>query len=240
MFNLLKKMAYTTALVTCFTLLVGSTVFADEEEKVLSGPALNTGAYTVTINADSGISKSENGEEVLKTAYAGEVYQLLEDMGNGYLKVSLDSGEAYISVENVTIVSVENAEVAKNATTETEKANRRKRVADYALSFVGARYRFGGSSPAGFDCSGFTNYVLKNSIGVSLLRSSVAQATQGRSISADEMKPGDLIFYGGSGISHVGVYIGDGKIVHASSEKTGVKVSPWNYRAPIRIKNVID
>ena len=54
------------------------------------------------------------------------------------------------------------------------------------------------------------------------------------------MQPGDLIFYGsGKGINHVAMYIGDGKVVHASTERTGIKTSPWNYRTPVKIVNVL-
>ncbi len=79
-----------------------------------------------------------------------------------------------------------------------------------------------------------------NGAGVSLSRSSGSQAAQGRSISAEEMRPGDLIFYGnGRGINHVAMYIGDGQVVHASTERTGIKTSPWNYRAPVKIVDVL-
>ena len=67
-------------------------------------------------------------------------------------------------------------------------------------------------------------------------RSSTSQSKQGTAISADQMQPGDLIFYGsGRGINHVAMYIGDGKVVHASTERTGIKTSPWNYRTPVKI-----
>ena len=59
-------------------------------------------------------------------------------------------------------------------------------------------------------------------------------------MSSDQMKPGDLIFYGnGRSINHVAMYIGNGQIVHSSTYKTGIKVSPWNYRTPVKIVNVI-
>ncbi len=118
---------------------------------------------------------------------------------------------------------------------------RRQDLVDYALQFVGGRYRYGGNDPhTGVDCSGFTRYVMQNGAGVSLSRSSGSQAAQGRSISAEEMRPGDLIFYGnGRGINHVAMYIGDGQVVHASTERTGIKTSPWNYRAPVKIVDVL-
>lgn len=115
--------------------------------------------------------------------------------------------------------------------------NARQNLVSYALQFVGGPYRAGGNDPrTGVDCSGFVRYVMQNGAGISMNRSSVTQATQGRSISASQMQPGDLLFYSGSsGINHVAMYIGDGKIVHASTYATGIKISKWNYRNPVKI-----
>lgn len=113
----------------------------------------------------------------------------------------------------------------------------RQNLVNYALQFVGGPYRAGGNDPrTGVDCSGFVRYVMQNGAGISMNRSSVTQATQGHAISASQMQPGDLLFYsGGSGINHVAMYIGDGKIVHASTYATGIKISKWNYRNPVKI-----
>lgn len=71
-------------------------------------------------------------------------------------------------------------------------------------------------------------------------RSSTAQSTQGVSIALEQIRPGDLIFYGnGSRINHVAMYIGNGQIVHASTYKTGIKVSDWLYRSPVKVVNVL-
>lgn len=120
-------------------------------------------------------------------------------------------------------------------------ADVRQNLVNYALQFVGGRYRAGGNDPhTGADCSGFVRYVMQNGAGITMNRSSRAQATQGRQISADQMQPGDLIFYGnGSRINHVAMYIGNGQIVHASTERTGIKTSPWNYRTPVRIVSML-
>lgn len=125
---------------------------------------------------------------------------------------------------------------------QTANAQRRQNLVNYALQFVGGRYVAGGNDPhTGADCSGFTRYVMQHGAGVSLNRSSSSQATQGRTVSANEMQPGDLIFYGnGSRVNHVAVYIGNGQIVHASTYRTGIKVSQWNYRNPVRIASVLD
>ena len=118
-----------------------------------------------------------------------------------------------------------------------EAASARQNLVDYALQFVGGPYRAGGNDPrTGVDCSGFVRYVMQNGAGISMNRSSGSQATQGYAVSSSQMQPGDLLFYsGGSGINHVAMYIGDGKIVHASTYATGIKISKWNYRNPVKI-----
>ena len=90
------------------------------------------------------------------------------------------------------------------------------------------------------DCSGFTRYVLSNAAGVHITRTAASQSTEGVAVSDVTMQPGDLLFYSGGGrINHVAMYIGGGKVVHASSVKTGIKISPWNYRTPVKIVNVL-
>ncbi len=127
--------------------------------------------------------------------------------------------------------------IALAAVAEAEQKEARENLVDYALQFVGGRYRTGGNDPhTGADCSGFVKYVMQHGAGIYMNRSSRAQATQGRVVSAEEMQKGDLIFYGnGSGINHVAMYIGDGRVVHASTHKTGIKISTWNYRSPVKI-----
>lgn len=104
-------------------------------------------------------------------------------------------------------------------------------IANYALKFVGNPYVFGGTSLTnGADCSGFTMSVHKH-FGISIPRSSTAQSYGGKSVSISAVQPGDVIYYG----NHVGIYIGSGQIVHASTAKTGIKVSNYMYRTPIRV-----
>ena len=116
-------------------------------------------------------------------------------------------------------------------------ANARQNLVNYALQFVGGPYRAGGNDPrTGVDCSGFVRYVMQHGAGISMNRSSGSQATQGHAVNSSQLQPGDLLFYSrGSGINHVAMYIGDGKIVHASTYATGIKISKWNYRNPVKI-----
>lgn len=105
-------------------------------------------------------------------------------------------------------------------------------IAKYALQFVGNPYVYGGNSLTnGIDCSGFTQAVHAK-YGISIPRSSVAQSKGGKSVALSEVQAGDVIYYG----YHVGIYIGNGKIVHASSAKTGIKISSYVYRTPICVR----
>ena len=115
-----------------------------------------------------------------------------------------------------------------------EKASRYAIVA-YAKQFVGNPYIYGGTSLTnGTDCSGFTMRVYEN-FGISTGRTTRQQAKNGREISISEVQLGDLIFYAsGKEISHVGIYIGDGKIVHAANSKRGIIISSQNYRTPVK------
>lgn len=209
------------------------------------GPGFTAGTYVATITSDSvNINRSLDSEEVLMAAKSGSTYEVLEDLGNGWMKIRVNDTEGYLPVSgNATVEQVaedEMAEVQQDAE-ESSGSYKRQQVVDYAMQFVGGRYRYGGSDPrTGVDCSGFTRYVLQNSAGVSMNRSSGGQASQGVAVSADQMQPGDLLFYGGSrGINHVAMYIGNGQVVHASTERTGITVSNWNYRNPVKIVNVL-
>lgn len=110
-----------------------------------------------------------------------------------------------------------------------------KKIAKYACQFIGNPYVYGGTSLTnGADCSGFV-YRIYGNFGYSLPRTSYEQRSAGSSVSYDEAQPGDLICYDG----HVGMYIGGGKIVHASNAKTGIKVSNATYRPILAVRRII-
>ncbi|MHB8126212.1 MAG: C40 family peptidase [Desulfitobacteriaceae bacterium] len=99
-------------------------------------------------------------------------------------------------------------------------------IVDRALSLQGTPYVFGGTTRSGFDCSGFTKYVFASS-GISLPRTSYAQFSSGAAVSKNDLQPGDLVFFSTytKGASHVGIYMGGGRFVHASNPNSGVKIS---------------
>ncbi len=120
-------------------------------------------------------------------------------------------------------------------------SSKRAQIANYATQFLGNPYVWGGTSLTnGADCSGFTMSVMAH-FGVSLPHHSGSQAGAGKSISSSQMRPGDLIFYTNSSgtINHVALYIGGGRVCHASNARDGIKISTWNYRTPAKIVNVL-
>ncbi|WP_251197361.1 C40 family peptidase [Anaerotardibacter muris] len=112
-------------------------------------------------------------------------------------------------------------------------------LVEQALSLKGSPYAYGGTTPRGFDCSGFTQYCFRNALGIELPRTAAAQAALGESVSMDELQPGDLLFWGsGSGVYHVGIYVEDGTYIHAAGSGKGVRVQTMDYFHPTFAKRV--
>lgn len=217
--------------------------------------AMQTATLRAVINTDVlNVRTEPNTDAKIWTQIVkDERYPVLAQL-DGWVQIELDSvdeedgsegDKAYISTRdnNVEVryalneaIKFSPAEEAANAA-----ASRRSKVVNYALQFVGNPYVWGGTSlTKGADCSGFTMQVMKQ-FGVSLPHYSGAQAKMGKPVKSSEMRPGDLIFYANSGgtVNHVAMYIGNGQIVHAASKKSGIKISTWNYRTPVAIRNVL-
>lgn len=167
-----------------------------------------------------------------------EVEELLGD----WVKILIDDEAAFVSSEYVNI-----EERLDTAVTLTELqygkgvSNVKVDLVQYAKQFVGNPYVWGGVSlTRGADCSGFVLSVFAK-YGVSLPHHAASQANYGTKVSLSEAQPGDLIFYSKNGrINHVAIYIGGGQVVHASSPKTGIKISNATYRTPAVVKRIIN
>lgn len=178
--------------------------------------------------------------EVVTMMPKGEELEVLEQL-DGWIKINVDSDEGYVSSDYVKL----STQLLK-AQTLTEMrygqgvSDVRVSLAQYATQFIGNPYVWGGTSLTnGADCSGFVLSVFAK-YGVSLPHSSRAQANCGTSISLSEAQPGDLIFYSnGRQINHVAIYIGGGRVVHASSPKSGIKTSGATYRTPVKVVRVL-
>lgn len=230
----LKKTLGILSLCTIMMTAMTSNAYADEKAEYETSTKM-----LVKVDKISPVLYEEPHEaaEVVGEAETGGTYTILELAEDGWMKITTGEIEGYLN-------TVEAAAVVAETVQEIEvdpSVKRREEIVNYALQFVGNRYVYGGTNPnTGADCSGFTSYVMRNTVGVELPHSSAAQSRQGRLISAEEARPGDLVCYSnGRRINHVGIYIGEGKIVHASNERNGIRVSKWNYRSPARIVNIL-
>ena len=208
---------------------------------------------------------STDSEEITLLAQ-GETYPIIET-GDAWTKIQLDTVTGYVKNEYITVSY--NMSTAKavstpeqNTTTETPAAETPateapateapatdastsdlgQQIASFACQFVGNPYVWGGTSLTnGADCSGFVQSVYKN-FGYSLPRTCTPQSNAGTAISLAELQPGDLVFYdhGTGSCEHVGIYIGNGQIVHASSSRTGIKISNVNYSTPFKACRIVN
>lgn len=155
-----------------------------------------------------------------------------------------DSISAFASaLADKTVSEVQGYQEAKaeaEAAAEAARLEMRQGIVDFALQFVGNPYVYGGTSLTnGADCSGFVMSVFAE-FGYELPRVAAAQCSASEKKSVADIEAGDLVFYGEGCIDHVALYIGDGKIVHASTAATGIKVSDYDYRAPAAVGSFVE
>ena len=207
---------------------------------------LNKTGY-ITTDGINFRQKADTDSKVLKTFATNAKVTILKEEGNWY-KIKHNDKEGYVlktyvSEKKVTEVtsrsSVRREETSSKEenkqeeakTTTKESSSKGSEVVAMAKKYLGSRYVYGGSSPSGFDCSGFTMYIYKQ-FGVSLPHSATAQSSKGTKVEKKNLQPGDIVFFTnyktGKGIGHCGIYIGGGQFIHASTEKTGVITTSLN------------
>ena len=214
-------------------LLTGVPAKFKAEELATTVAKVNTDSLKVRAEANT-------ESEVITLVAMGEELEVADVEGD-WVRVLLDDDEVYVSVEYVEV----SAELG-TAVTMSELlygqgvSDVRVDICQYAKEFIGNPYVWGGTSlTKGTDCSGFVMRVFQK-YGVKLPRNSRAQANCGTTIKVSEAKPGDLIFYAkGKTINHVAIYIGNGQVVHASSPKTGIKISNVSYRTPFKAVRIL-
>lgn len=216
-------------------LLTGPEARLKARELVQTRVIVNVDKLNVRVepDVDSGILTSVPEGEVL------EYRETLDD----WIKVAIDGEEAYVAADCVAL-----EEKLGTAITMTELrygvgvSDVRVDLVEYAKQFLGNPYVWGGTSLTnGADCSGFVLSIYKK-YGYQLPHYSGSQANCGTKISFSEIQPGDLIFYNGSNgiIGHVGIYIGNNQIIHASSPESGIKISTYNYRTPAKYVRILE
>lgn len=200
-------------------------VQAPAPQAVASPPSV-TGTISVSdLNIRSGPSTSN---KVVGKLQKGSSVKVLEKSGDWYKINTSGNVAGWVSSKYVSLAQGDSAKITVSRggfrTVVSEVSN----VIDYAKKYLNVKYVWGGSSPKGFDCSGFVQYVYKQ-FGISLHRVADGQAAQGTYVKKSDLIPGDLVFFdtngGHSHINHSGIYIGAGQFIHASSGKGKVTTS---------------
>ena len=214
-------------------------LFTGEQAKA---KAKEVATAIATVNTQTlKVREEPNTDSTVLTLVPIEEKLEVDAVEGDWVKIFLDDETAYVAAEYVDI-----NEQLDTAVTMTELMYG-KGVTDvkidlcqYAKQFIGNPYVWGGTSlTKGADCSGFVLSVYKK-YGISLPHHSGSQAKYGTKVAASEIEPGDLVFYAKNGtINHVAIYIGNGQVVHASSPRTGIRISNMYYRTPYTIRRII-
>ena len=202
---------------------------------MLSKAKQEAAAYTAKIKQETAqIKKLEEEERKRKEEEERKRKEEEERLRQEALLASQDGGE---DSEGASDGYEEKTETPKPSSSGSGKG---QQIADFACKYIGYPYRAGGTSlTEGADCSGFVMSVFKK-FGVSLPHYSVSQSQMGSKISLSQAKPGDLVFYAKNGtVNHVAIYIGNGQVIHASSPRTGIKISNATYRTPYCVRRIL-
>lgn len=200
--------------------------------------SVELGFFVADITGQNGveISAQPGGGGSCGYAYPGSVYKVTKDLGNGWLEILYDGHAAYLEAGSGQVT-------VKDAWPIPEGDSARSEFVRYVIQYLGSHYQMGGNDPVtGVDCSGYVRYVLENGAGILMPRTSGEQALMGTDKTAETMQAGDLIAYGSSlsSVGHVGIYIGDGRMIHGDGTGKGVTICGWDDRTDIpRIFDVL-
>lgn len=178
-------------------------------------------ADTGVITASTLNVRQAPGSTIIGQLSCGQNVTVLEYL-DGWCKIEYEGKTGFVFGNYVNVISQE-AGNTEEAQAENAVSTPGQNVVEYAKKFLGVPYVYGGSTPSGFDCSGFVQYVYKN-FAISLPRTSYSQMYSGYAVSTSEMEPGDIIVFRGGG--HVGIYVGDDMYIHAPNSGRSVSIDP--------------
>ncbi len=211
-------------------------------EAVMHGATVATPLALVTADALNVREEPNLDCEVVSSIPHGQMLEYKYITEDGWVCIDLDGEDVFLNAEYVDIQErLDTAITMSELLYGSGVSDVRVSLVAEAQKYIGNPYVYGGTSlTKGTDCSGFTMRIFQK-FGISLPRTAAEQARTGTKVSLSDVRPGDLIFYGSSKrISHVVIYIGNGQVVHASSKRTGIKISDMYYRTPVCARSYIN
>ena len=208
-------------------------VHADYLSKSTSTDNSTSQSTTQYVNAQEGLNvrsgAGTNYSKIGKLAYKEKVTVL--STANGWSKINYNGKTGYVSSTYLQS-TVPGGSTSNSGSNNTVSASASAVIA-YAKTLLGKPYVWGAQGPNSFDCSGFTYYVFKNKAGIILPRTSSAQSKYGKAVSKSNLRAGDLVFFDTNGanngqVSHVGLYIGNGQMIHASYSQKKIVIDNFN------------
>ena len=213
-----------------------------------NGTTTTTKTMYVTPDAGLNVRKGAGTSYSVITKLAKGTAVTVHSTSNGWSKITANGVEGYVSSEYLSSTKPSTNSSSSSNNSSSSSSSSVNAVLNFAAQQLGKPYVWGAQGPNSFDCSGFTYYVYKNAVGITLPRVSTQQSQYGTTVSKSNLKAGDLIFFDTSGpnngaVSHVGIYVGNGQMIHASSSQkkivqVSIENSYWN-NAYVRAKRVL-
>ena len=204
-----------------------------QSTKPSSSSSSETSQIVKYVNTTSGLNMrtgpATSYAKITTIAYGQSVNVL--STSNGWSKINYSGSTGYVSSQYLQSTKPSSSSSSNSGSTSVSSSA--SSVIAYAKTLLGKPYVWGAQGPNSFDCSGFTYYVFKNKAGIVLPRTSSAQSKYGTSVSWSNLKAGDLMFFDTNGanngqVSHVGLYIGNGQMIHASSSQRKIVITSVN------------
>ena len=239
----LKLRAEASTTSACLTLLPKGTSVVVEDDSIAGWYKVNHEGVTGYLSSEyvsfsiSGSAKLGNGkvtgnEVNVRSAASTSASRLgslnkgdvvaVTGIDNGWYKISFNGKTGYVRSDYMTIIKEALSSRGTEAAAASAASSKGSEIVAYAKQYLGVKYVYAGASSKGFDCSGYTMYVMKH-FGYNLPHTATGQMGYGTSVAKSALQPGDLVFFcdpsrsGGKAASHVGIYIGSNQFIHASS-----------------------
>ena len=239
----LKLRAEASTTSACLTLLPKGTSVVVEDDSIAGWYKVNHEGVTGYLSSEyvsfsiSGSAKLGNGKVTgndvnVRSAASTSASRLgslnkgdvvaVTGIDNGWYKISFNGKTGYVGSDYMTITKEALSSRGTEAAAASAASSKGSEIVAYAKQYLGVKYVYAGASSKGFDCSGYTMYVMKH-FGYNLPHTATGQMGYGTSVAKSALQPGDLVFFcdpsrsGGKAASHVGIYIGSNQFIHASS-----------------------